>query len=86
MQPKKDVDHMAMPCWPGAMLIMIHSQLAFSFFEALLDGPPHNGGIAHLRQRHIQGCIGEEKLVLPSGVVRIKSHPEPSWDRPPLAG
>ena len=59
MQPKKNVDHMAMPSWPGAMLIMIHPQLAFSFFEALLDGPSHDGGFAHLRERHIDGCIGE---------------------------
>ena len=59
VQPKKNIDHMAMPGWPGAMLIMIHPQLTFSFFKALLDGPPHDGGLAHLRERHIVGCIGE---------------------------
>jgi len=59
MQPKKNVDHMAMPGWPGAVLIMIHPHLAFSFFKALLDGPPHDGGLAHLRKRHIGGCIGK---------------------------
>src|SRR3990170_691830 len=59
MQPKKDVDHMAMPGWPGAMFIMIHPQLAFPFFKALLDGPPHDRGLGHLRERYINGCIGE---------------------------
>ena len=64
MQPKKNVDHMAMPGWPGAMFIMIHPQLAFSFFEALLDGPSHDRGLAHLRERHIDGCIGEGEFGL----------------------
>ena len=59
MQSKKNVVHMAMPGWPGAMFIMIHPHLAFSFFEALLDGPPHDGGFAHFRERHLDGCIGE---------------------------
>jgi hypothetical protein len=65
MQSKKDVDHMAMPGWPGAMFVMIHPQLALSFFEALLDGPPHDGGLAHLRERHIFGGIGEGEFGLP---------------------
>ena len=56
---------MAMPGWPGAVLIMIHPQLAFSFFKALLDGPPHDGGLAHLRERHIDGCIGEGEFGFP---------------------
>src|SRR3989337_1909932 len=59
MQSKKDVDHMAMPGWPGAMFIMIHPQLAFPFFKALLDGPPHDRGLGHLRERYINGYIGE---------------------------
>ena len=65
MQPEQDVDHMAMPGWVGTMLIMIHSELAFSFFEALLNGPPHDGGLAHLRERHIDGCIGEGEFGFP---------------------
>lgn len=65
MQSKKDVDHMAMPGWPGAVLIMIHPQLAFPFFKALLDGPPHDGGLAHFKERHIDGCIGEGEFGFP---------------------
>ena len=65
VQPRKNIDHMAMPGWPGAMLIMIHSQLAFSLFEALLDRPSHHGGFAHLRERHIDGCIGEREFDFP---------------------
>jgi hypothetical protein len=74
MQPKKDVNHMAMPSWPGAVLIMIHSELALSFFEALLDGPPHDGGFAHLRERHLHGCIGEGEFGFP---IRAGSDKEP---------
>ena len=74
MQPKKNVDHMAMPGWPGTMLIMIHPQLALSLFEALLDGPSHNGGFAHLRERHINGCIGEGEFGFP---IRAGSDKEP---------
>ena len=74
MQSKKDVDHMAMPGWPGAMFIMIHPQLAFSFFETLLDGPPHDGGFAHLRERHINRCIGEGEFGFP---IRAGSDKEP---------
>lgn len=59
MEPERDVDHMAMPGRPGTMLIMIHSELAFSFFKALLDGPAHHGGFAHFRERHIDRGIGE---------------------------
>ena len=44
---------------------MIHPQLAFSFFKALLDGPPHDGGFTHLRERHIHGCIGEGEFGFP---------------------
>jgi len=65
---------MAMPGWPGAVLIMIHPQLALSFFEALLDGPPHDGCLAHLRKRHIHGCIGEGELGFP---LRSGSDKEP---------
>jgi len=64
MQPQENVDHMAMPGWPRTMLIMIHSELAFSLFEALLNGPSHDGGLAHLRERHIDGCIGEGEFRL----------------------
>ena len=67
MEPKKNVNHMAMPGRPGAVLIMIHPQLAFSFFKALLDGPPHDGGFAHLRERHIDRCIGEGEFGFPIG-------------------
>src|SRR3989337_4224763 len=74
MQPEQDVDHMAMPGWVGTMLIMIHSELAFSFFEALLNGPPHDGGLAHLRERHIDGRIGEGEFGLP---IRTGSDKEP---------
>ena len=74
MQPQKDVDHMAMPGWVGTMLIMIHSQLAFSFFKTLLDGPPHDGGLAHLRERHIDGSIGEGEFGFP---MRRASHKKP---------
>jgi hypothetical protein len=65
MQPKKNIDHMAMPGWPGAVLVMIHPQLAFSFFKALLDGPPHDGGLTHLRERHIGGGIGKGEFGFP---------------------
>jgi len=64
MQPKKNIDHMTMPGWPGTMLIMIHPHLAFSLFKALLDGPSHDGGFAHLRERHIDGCIREGEFRL----------------------
>jgi len=74
MQPQKNVDHMAMPGWPGAVLIMIHPQLAFSFFKALFDGPPHDGGFAHLRERHIDGRIGEGEFGFP---IRSSSDKEP---------
>lgn len=74
MQPKENVNHMAMPGRPGAMLIMIHSHLTFSFFTALLDGPPHDGGFAHLRERHIDRGIGERKFGFP---VRSASDKKP---------
>ncbi len=74
MQSEKDVDHMAMPGWPGAMFIMIHPQLAFPFFEALLDGPPHDGGLADLGEGHIGGCIGEGEFGFP---IRGGSDEEP---------
>ena len=74
MQPKEDVDHMAMPSWPRTMLIMIHSELAFSFFKALLNGPSHDGGFAHLRERHIDGRIGEGEF---SFSIRSASDKEP---------
>ena len=74
MQAKKNVDHMAMPSGPGAMFIMIHPQLTFSFFKALLDGPPHDGCPAHLRQRHIDRCIGEGEFGFP---IRSGSDKEP---------
>ena len=65
MQPEKNIDHMSVPGGPGAMFIMIHPHLAFSFFKALLDGPPHDGGLTHLRERHIDGCIGEGEFGFP---------------------
>ena len=74
MQPKENIDHMAMPGWPGAVLIMIHPQLAFSFFKALFDGPPHDGGLAHLRERHIDGCIGKGEFGFP---IRSASNKKP---------
>jgi len=74
MESKKDVNHMTMPGGPGAMLIMIHPQLAFSFFEALFDRPPHDGGLTHLRERPINGCIGEGKFGFP---IRAGSDEEP---------
>ena len=74
MQPKKNVDHMAMPGWPGAVLIMIHSQLPFPFFKALLDGPTHDGGLAHLRERHLDGCVREGESGFP---IRTGSDKEP---------
>ena len=74
MQPKEDVDHMAMPGWPRAVLIMIHPQSAFSFFKALLDGPPHDGGLAHLREGHTDGCIGEGEFGFP---IRSASYKKP---------
>jgi len=43
---------------------MIHPQLAFALFKALLDGPAHHGGLAHLRERHIARRIGEGKFGL----------------------
>ena len=46
---------------------MIHPQLTFSFFKALLDGPPHDGGLAHLRERHIDGSIGKGEFRLSIG-------------------
>ena len=53
---------------------MIHPQLAFSFFEALFDRPPHDGGLTHLRERPINGCIGEGKFGFP---IRAGSDEEP---------
>ena len=74
MEPKENIDHVPMPGWPGAMLILIHPELPFSFFEALLDWPSHDGGLAHLRERHIDGCIGKGEFGFP---IRAGSDEEP---------
>ena len=75
MEAKKNIDHVAMPGWPGAVLILIHPQLPFPFFEALLDGPSHDRGSAHLAQRQIDGCIGEREFGFP---IRSGSDKEPN--------
>ena len=74
MKSKENIDHMTMPRGPGAMFIMIHSQLAFSLLKALLDGPAHEGCLAHFRKRHIDGCIGEGEFGLP---LRSNADKEP---------
>ena len=56
------------------MFIMIHPQLAFSFFKALLDGPSHHGGFTHLGERHIDRRIGKGKFGLS---LRSPSDKEP---------
>ena len=85
MQAKKNVDHMAMPGGPGTMLIMIHPQLTLSLFEALLDGPPHHGGFAHLSERHIDGGIREGEFSFPIGSASDKQ-PYRVLLRQPLSG
>jgi len=54
------------------MFIMVHPELAFSLFEALLDGPPHDGGLAHLREKHIEGGVGKGEFRLSIGSVSDK--------------
>ena len=74
MQSEENIDHMTMPSRPGAMLIMIHSDLTFSFLEALFNGPSHNRGFAHLGQRHIDRRIGKGEFDLS---IRTDSNEEP---------
>ena len=54
------------------MFIMIHAKLAFSLLEALLDGPSHHGGFAHLGERHIDRRIGKGKFHLSIGSLSDK--------------
>jgi hypothetical protein len=56
------------------MLIMIHSELAFSLLEALFNGPTHDGGFTQLRERYIDGRIGEGEFSFP---IRRSSDEEP---------
>jgi len=65
---------MSMPSGPGTMLIMIHTQLVFALFEALLYGPAHYGSFAHFRERHVLRRIGKGELD-PS--IRILSYEKP---------
>ena len=74
MQSEEDINHMAMPGGPGAVFIMIHSQLAFPLFKALLDGPSHHGGFAQFGKRDIDGRIGKGVFDLP---IRSFSDKEP---------
>jgi len=43
---KEDIYHVAMPCRPGTVLILIHADLALSILKALLYRPTHCGCFA----------------------------------------
>ena len=76
MQPRENVEHMAVPGGPRATIRTTHFELAFSFplLEALFNGPTHDGGFAQLRERYIDGRIGEGEFSFP---IRRSSDEEP---------
>jgi len=41
VQREEHIEHMPVPCRPGAMFILIHANMAFAVLEALLYRPAH---------------------------------------------
>ena len=63
-----DKQHMTFPSPVTPALVVAHSQTAFTFFKALLNGPPQCGRPVQFMGREFSRCIGNEVFYLP---VRI---------------
>ncbi len=54
---------MTMPSWPWAMFVMIHTDLVFSFFTALLNRPTHSWRFTQLREGMSSGLRDAPKII-----------------------
>ncbi len=78
MQGQEDINHMTMPGWPRAVLIMIHSHLVFAFFKTLFNRPAQNSGLTQIGPGGIGRSIREGIFDL---AIKIAAQKEPQGIR-----
>ena len=64
---EKDVEHVAIPGAPGAMLVVAHAEVGLVFEKALLDGPAKSRDRAEGLERGGLGSVGDGELHLSVG-------------------